>query len=139
MSNDNNLQLTRNNSFDVKKKGEKVLETHNFYRDLSEIMEDKKFVNFFNKYFTSMTETKITLVYMKLYNEFKNKWKELTDTELDKKINVFLLWKMMKDRNMNKFALHTVIDHLEHPNEVDIFNELKQFIEISEKYMKLKD
>ena len=139
MSNDNNLQLTRNNSFDVKKKGEKVLETHDFYRDLSEIMEDKKFVNFFNKYFTSMTETKITLVYMKLYNEFKNKWKELTDTELDKKINVFLLWKMMKDRNMNKFALHTVIDHLEHPNEVDIFNELKQFIEISEKYMKLKD
>ena len=102
-------------------------------------MEDKKFVNFFNKYFTSMTETKITLVYMKLYNEFKNKWKELTDTELDKKINVFLLWKMMKDRNMNKFALHTVIDHLEHPNEVGIFDELKQFIEISEKYMKLKD
>ena len=139
MSNDNNLQLTRNNSFDVKKKGEKVLETHDFYRDLSEIMEDKKFVNFFNKYFTSMTETKITLVYMKLYNEFKNKWKELTDTELDKKINVFLLWKMMKDRNMNKFALHTVIDHLEHPNEVGIFDELKQFIEISEKYMKLKD
>ena len=139
MSKDNDLQLTRNNSFDIEKEGEKILETHDFYRDLSEIMEDKKFVNFFNKYFTSMTETKITLVYMKLYNEFKNKWNELTDTELDKKINVFLLWKMMKDRNMNKFALHTVINHLEHPKKVDIFDELKQFIEISEKYMKLKD
>ena len=44
-------------------------------------MEDEKFSNFFDKYFTDMNEIKISLVYMKLYKEFKNKWRELTDNE----------------------------------------------------------
>ena len=42
MSKDNDLQVTKNNSFDIEKEGEKILETHDFYRDLSEIMEDEK-------------------------------------------------------------------------------------------------
>ena len=76
---------------------------------------------------------------MTLYNEFKTKWKELNDAELDKRINVFLLWRIMKDRKTNKFAIETVMNKMENPNNTDIFNELKEFIHISENTLKLKN
>ena len=93
---------------EITEKGDKILETHDFFRDLS--------------------ETKITVVYMKLYKEFKDKWKEINDKELDKRINIFLLWRMMKDKDINKFALHTVLDHLENPKKVNIFEEFQSFL-----------
>jgi hypothetical protein len=109
-------------------KGNDILETHDFYKDLSELMENEKFSNFFDKYFKTMTETKITVVYMKLYKEFKDKYKEINNEDLDRRINIFLIWKMMKDRNINKFVLHTVIDHLENPKKKNIFDEFKVFL-----------
>jgi Glu-tRNA(Gln) amidotransferase subunit E-like FAD-binding protein len=121
---------------EITEKGEKILESHDFFRDLSEIMENEKFNNFFEKYFCNMTETKITVVYMKLYKEFKDKWKEINDKELDKRINIFLLWRMMKDKDINKFALHTVLDHLENPKKVNIFEEFQDFLKKEMKSLK---
>ena len=121
---------------EITEKGDKILESHDFFRDLSEIMENEKFNKFFEKYFCNMTETKITVVYMKLYKEFKDKWKEINDKELDKRINIFLLWRMMKDKDINKFALHTVLDHLENPKEVNIFKEFQGFLKKEMKSLK---
>ena len=67
---------------------------------------------------------------------FKEKWKDLSSEELDKRINIFLVWKIMKNRTTSKFAIHTVLQHLDSPKNVDIFSELKEFISISEKYLK---
>ena len=132
--------IKKNDSFEItKSKGEDIIDNHDFFNDLSELMEDTKFENFFNKYFTTMTETKITLVYMKLYQEFKNKWKDMNNEQLDKHINVFLLWKMMRDRHINKFALHTVLNHMENPKKTNIMDDLQQYIEITDKNMKLKN
>jgi len=132
-------EIAKRESLEIKQAGENLLNTHEFFNDLSELMENEKFSIFFNKYFTTMSETKITVVYMKLYQEFKEKWKEMNNEDLDKRINVFLLWRMMRDRKINKFALHTVLNHLENPKKINIFDNLKEFIEISDKNMKLKD
>ena len=133
-------ELVKNNSFEITKtNGQQILDNHDFFRDLSELMEDDKFSNFFDKYFTTMSETKITIVYMKLYQTFKEKWKEINNEDLDKRINVFLLWKMMRDRQINKFALHTVLNNMENTNKSDIMDDLKEFIEITDKNMKLKN
>ena len=126
-------QLVKSNSFDITEKADNLVKNNDFFADLIEIMEDEKFANFFEKYFVDMNEVKISVVYMKLYQEFKKKWKKMTDEELDKKVNVFLIWKMMRDKDMNKFALHTVLNHLEAPKNVDIFEDLKQFFEFTEK------
>lgn len=126
-------QLVKSDSFDISEKAAKLVKNNDFFADLIEIMEDEKFANFFEKYFVDMNEVKISVVYMKLYQEFKKKWKKMTDEELDKKVNVFLIWKMMRDKDMNKFALHTVLNHLETPKNVDIFEDLKQFFEFTEK------
>ena len=126
-------QIVKSDSFDITEIANNLVKNNDFFADLIEIMEDKKFANFFEKYFVDMSEVKISVVYMKLYQEFKKKWKKMTDEELDKKVNVFLIWKMMRDKNMNKFALHTVLNHLETPKNVDIFEDLKQFFEFTEK------
>ena len=86
-----------------------------------------------------MAETKITVVYMKLYQEFKNKWREMNDDELDKRINIFLLWNMMHNQTVNKFTLHTVLNHLDNPKNINIFDNLKKFIEISDTKFTLKN
>jgi len=119
------------------KKGEEIIETNDFFRDLSEIMEDEKFSKFFNRYFIDSNEVKVTMVYMKLYNAFRQKWKDISSEQLDKRINTFLIWKIMKDRNTSRFAIHTVMEHLDKPKNVDIFEELKQFISVSEKYLEI--
>jgi hypothetical protein len=132
--------LIKQTSFDViRDNGNKLLNNNEFFKDLSDIMEDEKFRKFFQKYFYNSTESKITLIYMTLYDEFKTKWKNLNDTELDKRINIFLLWRIMKDRKTNKFAIGAVMKKMDNPNTTDIFNEMKEFIQISDTTLKLKD
>jgi hypothetical protein len=135
----NSNEITKKTSFEILKEGDKILNTHEFYNELSELMENEKFSNFFKKYFTNMTETKITVVYMKLYQEFKNKWREMNDDDLDKRINIFLLWNMMHNQTVNKFTLHTVLSHLDNPKKINIFDNLKKFIEISDTQFTLKN
>jgi hypothetical protein len=129
--------LVNNESNKILDKGEEILKSHDFFKDLSELMEDEKFSSFFDKYFTNMSESKITVVYMKLYKEFKDKWKELKDEDLDKRINVFLLWKLMKDREINQFALHTVLNKMEGLNKNNILADLTEFIELTDKKLTL--
>ncbi len=127
----NKIVLINNDNEGIAK-GENLLNTNDFFKELTEIMEDKRFSNFFEKWFTTLGEIKVTVIYMKLYNELKKKWKMLTDEELDKKINIFIIWNMMREKNMNKFTISTIMDSLENKN-IDIFQELKNFIQINDK------
>ena len=121
--------ITKINSNNMTDKGEELIEKNEFFRDLSELMENEKFSKFFDKYFKNMTESKITLVYMKLYNEMKTRYKEINHEELDKRINVYLMWKIMSDRHLNKFTLHTILNNLENPpKKNEILKEISQFM-----------
>lgn len=131
-------KLIKNNKDDIVKKGEEILNKHNFFKDLSELMENEKFCIFFDKYFTDMNESKITLVYMKLYKEFKERWADLKKEELDKRINIFLLWKLMRDKDINNFVLHTIINKMENKNKNDVFDDLTEFIKLTDKSFLLK-
>ena len=125
------MSIIISNNNEAQNKGGELLETNDFFKELSEIMEDEKFNKFFNKWFTTLSEIKISIIYMKLYNEFKKRWKALTDKELDKKVNTFIIWKMMRDKNINKFTISTVMKSLEDKN-TDIFTELQQFMQLNE-------
>ena len=48
---------------------------------------------------------------------------------------------MENDENSktNRLALHTVLNHMENPNKNDLFEGIKEFMIVSDKYMKLKD
>ena len=109
---------------DIIIKGEELLKNNEFMKDLSNIMENKEFNSFFNKYFKTNTDTKVSLIYMKLYNEFKNR--VIQGEILDKRINTFIIWKIMTDRNMRPFVINKIEEGK------NIFDEFTKFVNNNE-------
>jgi len=76
---------------------------------------------------SSWMDIKCTVTYMKLYDEFKKKYKELNDEELDKNLAVYLMCKMMGDKNMCGWTMKTVDKMLE-SNKLEFFNEFELYM-----------
>jgi len=122
-----NLQLLNNSK--IKLEGERKLENNAFFRDLTDLMEDDKFVRFFNRWMCSWSEVKSTIIYMQLYNEFKNKYKEISDEELDKSIVVFILSHIMQSKDLRPFSINTIDNYYEKgKRKHDFFKDLESFL-----------
>ena len=104
-------------------KGNELLNNNDFFNDLSKLMENDEFKVFFEKYFTNWVEIKSNIIFMKLYDEIKNRYKEITDTELDKSVIIFLIWKIMRNNNLRKISIELMNKQLEN-NKIDFFKEL---------------
>ena len=116
--------------------GDKILNNNHFMRELSELMENKKFRDFFNRYMDDWVGIKSTVTYMKLYSELKNKYSEINDEELNKNIVVFLLTKIMRNRDIMAASIKT-IDEMFDNNKLDFFDEIEKKI-IEKKSLKDK-
>ena len=116
--------------------GDKILNNNHFLRELSELMENKKFRDFFNRYMDDWVGIKSTVTYMKLYSELKNKYSEINDEELNKNIVVFLLTKIMRNRDIMAASIKT-IDEMFDNNKLDFFDEIEKKI-IEKKSLKDK-
>lgn len=116
---------------EFKKKGNALLKKNNFLNDLSEIMKDKKFKVFYEKYFNTMDDIKTTVIYMKLYKLFKDKYSDLSQKELEDNINVYLLHHVMTNSDLRTKLIESTIAHLEDnrvpiiPNNSKILNNKK--------------
>jgi hypothetical protein len=108
--------------------GNKMLNENNFLRDLTSLMENEEFKNFFDKYMDNWVSVKSSIMYMTLYSEFKEKYKEVSDDVLDKNIIVYLLCKVMRDRSLMSFSVDT-IDKMYNDEKVNYFKELETFME----------
>lgn len=108
--------------------GNKMLNENNFLRDLTSLMENEEFKNFFNKYMNNWVGVKSSIMYMKLYSEFKEKYKEVSDDVLNKNIIVYLLCKVMRNRSLMSFSVDT-IDKMYNDEKVNYFKELETFME----------
>jgi len=122
----NELVEYENNKKEIME-GKRKLEKNEFLRDLSNLMENDEFKNFFNKHMSSWMDIKCTVTYMKLYDEFKKKYKELNDEELDKNLAVYLMCKMMGDKNMCGWTIKTVDNMLE-SNKLEFFKEFELYM-----------
>ena len=130
--------ITDNENF--KEKGDKVLETNNFFKDLTSLMEDEKFVRFFDKWMCSWSEIKSTVIYMKLYKEFKEKYKEISNEELDKSITTYILCKIMRDKELRPFSIKTINNYYEKglSRKKEFFKDLELFLQNKEQ-LRLED
>ena len=118
-------------SNNIVSKGSQLLNENDFFRDLCEIMEDPKFIRFFNKYFTNWTEIKSTVIFMKLHQELTSKYKELTSSniDLDKSIISFIMWKIMRDKHLRPITIKNIDDYYNNPKKkIMLFNELENII-----------
>ena len=116
--------------------GNKKLNENGFLRDLTSLMENEEFKSFFDKYMNNWVSVKSSIMYMKLYSEFKEKYKELNDDELDKNIIVYLLCKVMRNRKLLSFSVDT-IDKMYNDEKVNYFKELETLMD-NQKMLTLK-
>ena len=121
--------LTLLNNSKIKLEGERKLQSNDFFKDLTDLMEDEKFVKFFNKWMCSWSDIKSTVIYMKLYNEFKIKYKEISNEELDKSIIVYILGHIMRSKELRPFSIKTIDKYYEQgKRKNDFFKDLELFL-----------
>lgn len=108
----------------ISKQGMEIIENNDFFRDLSNIMENDEFNTFFKKYLNDWIDVKAIIVYMKLYSEFKEKYKKLNNEDLDKEVVVFILKKIMNDKELREFSIKTIREKYDNKKH-DFFKELE--------------
>lgn len=117
--------------------GERILSNNDFFQDLVALMENEQFKKFFKKHMSNWMEVKSTVIYMKLYDEFKSKYKKITKEELESSIVVYLLSKLMRDKDLRPFSIRTIDKHYK-KGKGNYFKELEQFINKKELPLKLE-
>ena len=122
------------------KNGKEITENNEFLKDLSNLMENEEFKIFYNKHMTNWLDIKCTTIYMRLYSEFKTKYKEIANTELDKHIVVFLLRKIMTDRELRPFSIKT-IDKMQEKkwNTKTFWREFEKYMLTNQKQLLIAD
>ena len=128
-------QIITNNDIN-KLEGERILRENSFFQDLVELMENKQFKKFFRKHMSNWVDVKSSIIYMKLYDEFKRKYKKITKEELEESITVYLLCKLMRDKDLRPFSIKTIDKHYE-KGRGNYFKELESFI--TNKKLQLED
>ena len=90
-------------------------------------MENKHFNAFFKKYLNDWLDVRSIIIYMKLYSEFKEKYKKVNDEELDKEVIIFMLKKIMNDKELRSFSIKTIQEKYDN-RKVDFFKELESML-----------
>ena len=118
-------QLTEyNNSL---KEGEKRLENNEFFQDLCGLMENEQFKRFFDKHMGNWLDIKCSVTYMHLYKQFKERYNEINEKELDNRIVVYLLSKIMKDKTLRPWSI-TTVDKMLSDRKVNFFEEFESIM-----------
>ena len=107
--------------------GNRKIDENEFFQDLTTLMDNPTFVRFFEKHMSNWIEVKSSVTYMKLYKEFQDKYKELNGEKLDKSIVVFLLCKIMRDKQLRPFSIKT-IDEVYNNKKKNFIDEFQQFL-----------
>ena len=110
------------------REGTKKLEENEFFQDLTTLMENPTFIRFFEKHMSNWMEVKSSVIYMKLYKEFQDKYNEVNGEKLDKSIIVFLLCQIMRDKQLRPFSIKT-IDEV-YDNKKTFIDEFQQFLSL---------
>jgi hypothetical protein len=117
--------------------GQNKIANNDFFKELTELLEDDKFKNFYDKYMSNWLDIKCSITYMHLYKQFKIKYKELNNEELDKNLAVYLLSKIMSDKNLRPWSIKTV-DKMLNNKKVNFFEEFENIM-LANQQLKLPD
>ena len=117
--------------------GIKLVDKNDFFNDLSEVMSDEKVTRFFDKYFKNIEEIKSTVIYMKLFRLFQQRYKDVSQEELSKYVNIYLLHKVMTEKDVRRTLITATMNHLKN-NKLPILNLTPDILKKQKKEIKLK-
>lgn len=109
------------------KEGEEKLNNNEFFQDLCVLMENEVFKKFLNKHMNNWLDIKCSVTYMHLYKQFKERYKEINEKELDNRIVVYLLSKIMKDKTLRPWSI-TTVDKMLSDRKVNFFEEFESIM-----------
>jgi len=109
------------------KEGEEKLNNNEFFQDLCVLMENEVFKKFLNKHMNNWLDIKCSITYMHLYKQFKERYKEINEKELDNRIVVYLLSKIMKDKTLRPWSI-TTVDKMLSDRKVNFFEEFESIM-----------
>jgi len=109
------------------KEGEKKLNNNEFFQDLCGLMENEQFKRFLDKHMNNWLDIKCSITYMHLYKQFKERYNEINDKELDNRIVVYLLSKIMKDKTLRPWSI-TTVDKMLSERKVNFFEEFESIM-----------
>jgi len=109
------------------KEGEEKLNNNEFFQDLCVLMENEVFKKFLNKHMNNWLDIKCSITYMHLYKQFKERYNEINDKELDNRIVVYLLSKIMKDKTLRPWSI-TTVDKMLSERKVNFFEEFESIM-----------
>ena len=105
--------------------GKIILQENNFFNDLENIMNNNEFRIFYDKYFKDFTDTKIVLLYMKLYETLQIEYKEKNGCEIEKEVLAYIMKELMTDNTSRKNIVEAFNNYTENKNNkkylLDIF------------------
>ncbi len=130
MNENNNMDLVvRNGNADIKNeiidKGKRILDENNFFKDLDSLM-NSEFREFYNKYFKDFTDTKITLLYMKLYETIQIEYYDKNKVPIEKELLAYIISNLMSDAEIRKKIIESFNNYSENSSRnkryiLDIF------------------
>ena len=109
------------------KEGEKKLESNEFFQDLCGLMENEQFKRFLDKHMNNWLDIKCSVTYMHLFKQFKERYEKVNEKELDNRIIVYLLAKIMRDKNLRPWSISTV-DKMLTNHKVNFFEEFESMM-----------
>lgn len=126
-----------NFKINIIKKGEITLKENDFFKDLDNIMRDDSFRIFYDKYFKEISDVKIVLLYMKLYETIQKEYFEINHKEIEKEVLAYIIKELMSDNFTRKIIINSFTEYENNNNPkdkryiLDIFNKknnIKQII-----------
>ena len=101
------------NKQNILKKGAELIKENEFFKDLSNLMENKEFSNFLQKYMFNSLEIKNSLIYIKIYELVKNKLGLSNDNKnVNKCIVSYILYNIMTNDKYRQVFLKATDDLL---------------------------
>ena len=84
-----------------------------------------------------MDEIKTTVLYMKLFRLFQQRYADYSEKELSKYVNIYLLHHAMTDKNIRSTLIHATMEHLKN-NKLPILNLTPEVLKKRKKELKLR-
>ena len=112
---------------EAKEEGSKKLANNDFLCDLCVLMENRVFKKFLDKHMNNWLDIKCSITYMHLYKQFKERYNEINEKELDNRIIVYLLSKIMKDKTLRPWSI-TTVDKMLSGCKVNFFEEFESIM-----------
>jgi hypothetical protein len=126
--NENITSIKNINIEQILKKGKKILKENEFFKDLDNMMNDKKFRTFYEKYFKDIVDIKVILLYMKLYETIQKEYFAIHNCEIDNKLLAYMIKELMNNNMSRDKIMKSFHNFLEREIEPKNRNNYKKFL-----------